>query len=186
MGKKRKKKPFLPPDNKQSTPLWKSRLSNQVTIVTTNSPKDSARHWYANLSSSHSSLPSTKKKIQHELKPGFFFSYFSSPMSSSSLLFLPNKYVSRVIFTSSPSLSSRQRNKQKETKRAAEHASLQLPPFSPVSVYQEEKKGRLQWNVCVKALPSVTTRPWPPERLRSTTTLGICTSWIGLFPSFSA
>lgn len=61
---------------------------------------------------------------------------------------------------------------------------LRLPHPSPD--YQEEKKGLLQWKVCVKALPSVTTRPWPPERLRSTTTRGICTSWMGLFPSFSA
>lgn len=58
--------------------------------------------------------------------------------------------------------------------------------IAPRTVYHEEKNGRLQWNVCVKALPRVTTRPWPPERLRSTTTRGICTSWIGLLPSFRA
>lgn len=58
-------------------------------------------------------------------------------------------------------------------------------PSPHVSDYQEEKKGCLQWKVCVKALPRVTTRPCPPER-RSTTTRGICTSWMGLFPSFSA
>ncbi len=65
-------------------------------------------------------------------------------------------------------------------------AVFSLSSSFPTSDYQEEKKGRLQWKVCVKALPSVTTRPWPPERLRSTTTRGICTSWMGLFPSFSA
>lgn len=59
-----------------------------------------------------------------------------------------------------------------------------FPPHP--SHYQEVKKGRLQWKVCVKALPRVTTRPCPPERLRSTTTRGICTSWMGLFPSFRA
>ncbi|TNN56134.1 hypothetical protein EYF80_033684 [Liparis tanakae] len=70
------------------------------------------------------------------------------------------------------------------------HQKESVPPSSssssPLSDYQEVKKGRLQWKVCVKALPSVTTRPCPPERLRSTTTRGICTSWMGLFPSFSA
>lgn len=62
---------------------------------------------------------------------------------------------------------------------------FQLHPLPHVSDYQEEKNGCLQWKVCVKALPRVTTRPCPPER-RSTTTRGICTSWMGLFPSFSA
>lgn len=61
-----------------------------------------------------------------------------------------------------------------------------LLPSSSFSDYQEEKNGRLQWKVCVNAFPTVTTRPWPPERLRSTTTRGICTSWRGLFPSFNA
>lgn len=67
-------------------------------------------------------------------------------------------------------------------------SSIFTPVFllSERPLYQEVKKGLLQWNVWVKALPSWTTRPWPPPRLLSTTTRGICTNWMGLFPSFKA
>ncbi len=58
---------------------------------------------------------------------------------------------------------------------------LSVRPF-----HQDVKKGLLQWKVWVNAFPSWTTRPWPPPRLLSTTTRGICTKCMGLFPSFKA
>lgn len=79
-------------------------------------------------------------------------------------------------------LEERKKTKKK-TKKKKKHFQNGLLSFRH---YQEVKKGLLQWKVWVKALPRVTTRPWPPDRLRSTTTRGICTSWMGLLLSFRA
>lgn len=147
-------------------------------MATTNSPTVSRRYWYANLSSSHTSL--------HKMKPYFFtknilhltFYHLCLPCWEIKAVFSVT-FCSFSLFSPLPHyLASGQKGDVSEV-------SPRLP--SPLfSDYQEEKKGRLQWKVCVKALPSVTTRPCPPERLRSTTTRGICTSWMGLFPSLSA
>lgn len=148
----------------KSPPLWKSQLPNQFTIVTTDSPKVPGRRWYSSLFSTRDSLHSPHKTMNVQ-KCNFFLLTFSHRVA---LARLPTKGACG----------------------SSASAAADASPFAslPLSIrdYQEEKNGRLQWKVCVKALPSVTTRPCPPVRLRSTTTRGICTSWMGLFPSFSA
>lgn len=60
----------------KSPPLWKSQLSNQFTIVTTDSPKVPGRRWYSSLFSSRDSLHSPHKTMNVR-KCNFFLLTFS-------------------------------------------------------------------------------------------------------------
>lgn len=131
-------------------------------MVTTNSPKVSRRHWYANLSSSHASL-SSLHKTRNGPQPSFFILLSMICVFISSLA-KEIWAVSSAIFTSSLSLPDIRTKKE-----LLQKPLLSWPPQPPLTTKRRKRgacSGRFVWRRC-QVWPHVPGRlsdcaPLPP------------------------